>query len=82
MAISTHGSTHLYPEVNVGPHRGGAGCQPVAMVTFNSQNHATFSDLLCEAPGLEFTANSVPQIKSPLQGHIPESVFLKRECGE
>lgn len=82
MAISIHQSTHLYPEANVGPHRGGVGCQPVTMVTFNSQNHATFSDLLCEAPGFELTANPVLQIRSPPQGHIPESVFLKKECGE
>lgn len=68
MTISIHGPSRLYPEANVGPQRDGAGCQHVAMVTFNSQNHATFSDLLWEAPGLELTVSPVLQIGPPVTG--------------
>lgn len=49
-------SSLLYSEAKLGCLRVGSGWEHVAMVTYNSQSCAPFSDLLCEAPGLRLTA--------------------------
>lgn len=49
-------SSQLYSGTKLGCLRGRSGCEHVAMVTYNSQSHATFSDLLCVTSGLKLTA--------------------------